>query len=160
MLKIRWSLGIWVLAALLSSCGTTHEKSTSALPTKTEPSPYTFIDSTEYFADRTASVSMRASFDTRNPSAMSSGYKFQFRTISETPILLNSISIIAGGKRIFIEPGQVVLPKHKSVTLSLPLEASQFIATFPSALLQFKHNNISQLLAITLHRLQEFDPHP
>lgn len=166
--KVRWChtqrpspfFSILLFILLLSGCGTTTQKPTPAASAQTPAldKPYTFIDSTEYFADRTASVSMRATFDTTGTATMSTGYKFQFRSISKSPIFLSSMSIIAGGKRFFVEKGQVTLTNNKSVTLTLPLEDSQFIGTFPSALLQFKHNNLSHILTITLHQLQEFIP--
>jgi len=89
---------------------------------------------------------------------MNKGYKFQFRTISTRPVFLNSISIVAGGKRIFLEEKQIVLPPQKSITLDLSLEDSLFIGKYPSALLQFRQNNISQIFAIELHQLKEFVP--
>lgn len=121
------------------------------------PSPFNYVDSTQYFAERTGSVSMRATFNKKD-SVMAEGYKFQFRTINPRPVFLNSVSIIAGGKRIFLEEGQIVLPSQKGITLPLSLEDSAFIAGFPSALLQFKQNNISEIFTIELHQLSIFKP--
>jgi len=100
---------------------------------------------------------MRATFN-KKTSTMDQGYKFQFRTISTRPVFLNSISVIAGGKRIFLEEGQIVLPSQQGITLTLPLEDSLFISKYPSALLQFRQNNVSQIFAIELHQLKEFTP--
>jgi len=128
-------------------------------PDKSQPtiSPYNYVDSTEYFAERTGSVSLRATFS-KQDSKMDEGYKLQFRTISPRPVFLNSISVVAGGKRIFLEEGQIVLPSQKGVTLEASLEDSLFIGKFPSALLQFKQNNISEILTIELHQLKKFSP--
>lgn len=120
-------------------------------------SPYNYVDSTEYFAKRTGSVSLRATFS-KTTSTMDEGYKFQFRTISPRPVFLNSISVVAGGKRIFLEEGQIVLPSQQGITLEASLEDSLFIGKFPSALLQFRQNNVSEIFAIELHQLKEFVP--
>ena len=121
-------------------------------------SPYTYVDSTQYFNDRTASVSMRATFTNNSPSSMEHGYLFQFRSINQKPAFLNSISIIAGGSRFFLEEGQVVLPTQKGLTLKLSLEESLEIAKYPASLLQFRHNNQSYLFSIELHQLKVFSP--
>ncbi len=133
----------------LAGCSNTPDKNAPPV------SPYHYVDSTEYFAERTGSISMRATFS-KEKSAMAEGYKFQFRTISSRPVFLNSISIVAGGKRIFIEEGQIVLPSGQGVTLELSLEDSLFISQFPSTLLQFRQNNISEIFAIELHQLTTF----
>ncbi len=137
---------------LVVACGTSPDKQEVVV------SPYTHVDSTTYFAERTGSVSMRATFSRGQSSTMSDGYKFQFRTISNRPVFLNSISIVAGGKRFFLEQGQIVLPSQKGVTLQLPLKDSLFVAQYPSALLQFKQNNTSEIFSIELHQLKEFAP--
>ncbi len=137
---------------LLTACQTSPEKQVVVV------SPYTHVDSTTYFSERTASVSMRATFNRGQSATMSEGYKFQFRTISNRPVFLSSISIVAGGKRFFLEQGQIVLPSQKGVTLQLPLKDSVFVAQFPSALLQFKQNNTSEIFSIELHQIKEFAP--
>jgi hypothetical protein len=143
---------IFIFAFLLTACGSTQDK------TPPPPSPYTFVDSTLYFYERQSSISMRAIFNRDDTSKMAEGYKFQFRTISNKPVFISSISIVAGGKRIFLKEGQVVLPTGKGISLSLPLDASLFAAKFPSALVQFKHNNDSQIFSIELHQLKKFVP--
>ena len=121
--------------------------------------PYTYIDSTLYYADRQASISVRASFNQQNNNAgLAEGYRFQFRSIRAEPVFLNSISIVAGGKRFFLEAGQVVVPNQQGVTLQLPLDESKFVASFPSALIQFRHNNDSYIFSIELHQLKPFTP--
>jgi hypothetical protein len=155
--RLGWhqsSITLLLLSSIfLSACGSAPEKNQQA-----SISPYTYVDSTLYFAERTASVSMRATFNREQPSGMAEGYLFQFRTISNKPAFLNSISIVAGGKRLFLEEGQIVLPNQKGVTLQLSLEDSLFVAQYPSALVQFRHNNDSQIFSIELHQLTEFTP--
>jgi len=121
-----------------------------------QPPPYTFVDSTLYFAEQTASVSLRATFHQEKSAGMAKGYQFQFRTISQQPVFLNSISLVAGGKRLFIEEGQSVLPANKGITFRVSLDDSRWLASYPSALLQFKYNGQSVLKRISLHRLEEF----
>lgn len=142
---------ILLLSFILIACESTPDKN------KTPISPYNYVDSTEYFAERTGSVSMRATFS-KKTSTMDKGYQFQFRTINSRPVFLNSISIVAGGKRIFLEEGQIVLPPQKGATLTMSLEDSLFVGKYPSALLQFRQNNISQIFAIELHQLKAFVP--
>ena len=142
-----------VLTFLLAACASSPKE--TGIPPE---ALYAHVDSTMYFAQRTASVSMRATFNRQGRTSLVDGYKFQFRSIDEKPAFLNSVSIIAGGKRIFLEEGQIVLPTGQGVTLQLSLEDSNFIAAFPSALLQFRHNRESQIYAIELHQLQEFSP--
>lgn len=144
-------LPLFFIFIALSAC--------SSKPIK-EPSPpslFNYVDSTEYFAERTGSVSMRAVFN-KSDSVLAQGYKFQFRTISTKPVFLNSVSIIAGGKRVFLEEGQIVLPSLKGITLQLSLEDSLYIASFPSALLQFRQNNQSEIYTIELHQIEIFKP--
>jgi hypothetical protein len=153
------SNGQWALTTLILSILCLLVIGCESAPNKSQPaiSPNNYVDSTEYFAERKGSVSLRATFSKKN-SKMGSGYKFQFRTISPRPTFLNSISVVAGGKRIFLDEGQIVLPSQKGVTLELSLEDSLFIGTFPSALLQFKQNNASEIFTIELHQLKEFSP--
>ena len=165
-----------IVAAVLSACGTTPEQSagtdnttpaTSAQNKQTQTqqidreanpeSAYTYVDSTVLFAEKTASVSLRASFGTQDP-GMKQGYQLQFRTLSDTPVFLSSISVIAGGQRLFVEEGQIVLPQKKGISLSLSLEESLFIGEYETALLQFRYNNESFLMQIRLHQLSEFIP--
>jgi hypothetical protein len=140
-------------AAFLTSC--------TAPSPKPSPSPvslYTFVDSTLYFNDRNSSISMRAAFDKGSSSNMIKGYLFQFRTISKEPIFLSSVSILTGGRRLFIEDGQQILTAEKSVTFNLSLEESLFVADFSKALFQFKQNNKSEIFIVDLHQLGEFIP--
>lgn len=126
-------------------------------PVAQKPS-FDYVDSTLYFSERQSSVSLRATFKRGSTSGMAEGYQFQFRTISAKPVFLDSISIIAGGKRLFLEEGQIVLPGQRGVTFRLSLQESLVVAGFPSALLQFRYNNDSYMFAIELHQLREFVP--
>jgi hypothetical protein len=133
----------------------------AAKPPKISPGPeslYSFVDSTLYFNDRKSSISMRATFGKDSSSKMTKGYLFQFRTITEKPIFLSSASIVAGGKRLFIEQGQQLLTAEKSTTVNLSLEESLFVSGFSKALLQFKQNNKSEIFIIELHQLNKFIP--
>lgn len=140
-----------ICVIVLSAC---ESKPIQEAPTV---SPYNYVSSTEYFADRTSSISMRAAFS-KTDSKMAEGYRFQFRTINKGAVFLDSISVIAGGKRIFLEENQIVLPPDRGLTLQLPMEDSLFVAKFPTTLLQFRQNNVSYIFAIELHQLRPFTP--
>ncbi len=124
-------------------------------------------DSTVYFADRTASVSMRPSFkntinsnnDPQKPliiQPLNNGYQLQFRTIRKNNIVLEKIDIIAGGKRIPISEGQVFIPANKGLRLSLSLENSLLINKDDKAILAFTFDGESFLVSIKYHRINEF----
>ena len=141
------------MAVFLTSCATPTTESTPSAK-----SLYTFIDSTLYFNERESSVSMRATFNKGNNTKIIKGYLFQFRTITEQPIFLSSASIIAGGRRLPLEEGQLLLSAQNNVTLKLSLEDSLFAANFSSVLFQFKQNNASEIFVIELHQLDNFYP--
>lgn len=163
------TLLVATLVLLISACGSAPtQTNTTTLPQapldKPEPVPattitgnLTYVDSTVLFAEDTASASMRATF-TPDGTKMLEGYKFQFRSIKTDVVFLSSISIIAGGERIFLEEGQIALPKERGITLSLSLEDSLAIANYKTALLQFRYDNESFLMEIALHKLAEFLP--
>ena len=146
----RLHLFFLLLLLTLAGCQSTNDQIPAA--------PYTYVESTQLFDNRTASVSMRATFTNSSPSIMERGYLFQFRRINQQAAFLSSISIIAGGQRYFLEEGQVVLPAQQGLTLKLSLDESLEIAKYPSSLLQFKYNNQSYLFSIELHQLKEFAP--
>lgn len=141
------------MAVFLASCATPTTE-----PTSNAKSLYTFIDSTLYFNERESSVSMRATFSKGNNTKIIKGYLFQFRTITQNPIFLSSASIIAGGRRLPLEEGQLLLSTKNNVTLELSLEDSLFAANFSSVLFQFKQNNASEIFVIELHQLDNFYP--
>ena len=154
-IKITHSLVVSCLffVIFLTGCSAPSPK-----PTPSPESLYTFVDSTLYFNDRKSSISMRATFGKGSTSKMLKGYLFQFRTITKEPIFLSSASIVAGGKRLFIEEGQRLLTAEKSTTFNLSLQDSLFAAEFPKVLLQFKQNNQSEIFIIELHQLDKFIP--
>jgi len=165
-IPLFFNSAIMALALLLSACGSmpaTPTDSTATEPTTAEPikepaAPFTYVDSTLLFAEETASASMRATFNREGNADMAQGYQFQFRSISPEVIFLSSISVVAGGERIFLEEGQIALPKEKGITLTLSLEESLKIAEYETALFQFKFDNESFLMAISLHKLSEYLP--
>jgi len=145
---------------LLNACGSNQTKQNTSSPANTadQAPAFTFVDSTILFDDETASVSMRATFDRQGNATMAEGYKFQFRSINPEVTFLSSISIVAGGDRIFLEEGQIALPKEKGITLQLSLEESLNIAQFETALFQFRFGNESFLVTLGLHKLSEYSP--
>ena len=148
-------------ALLLSACSSnpSQENQPPAVPDTVEQElAFTFVDSTILFDNETASVSMRATFDREGNATMAEGYKFQFRSINPEVTFLSSISIVAGGDRIFIEEGQIALPKEKGITLQLSLEESLNIAQYKTALFQFRFGNESFLMALSTHKLSEYLP--
>jgi hypothetical protein len=139
----------------MTSCTTQTMKPT---PTSTPEPLFTFVDSTLFFNDRNSSISMRTTFNKGTNYNMVKGYFFQFRTITKKPIFLSSVSIVAGGKRLFLEEGQLLLTEKNSVTLNLSLENSLLITQFPKVLFQFKQNNKSEIFIIDLHQLDQYIP--
>ncbi len=125
-------------------------------------------DSTIYFSNRQASISMRASLESSTPSDalsnsrplfikdLKAGYKLQFRSIHQENILIEQMSIVAGGKLFIITEKPFFIPSNKSVNLSLSLEDSLFISQQDDAVLRFKYEGESQLLTIKSHKLNNF----
>ncbi|MFT6791198.1 MAG: hypothetical protein ACJA04_000398 [Cellvibrionaceae bacterium] len=148
----RTLVGLLGLLCLSTSCSTVNE----IIPIPS--SPYTFVDSTVYFAERTASLSMRSTFKKSQTATITEGYKFQFRTINTKPVFLGSISLIAGGKIFFLEEGQVILLSQNEVNFELSLETSQFLVSYTPALIQFRYNNESVIFTIDLHQVKTFSP--
>ena len=138
----------------------------AALPKETASSQHTLLhnDSTVYFNDRKASVSMRASFsnnidhneDSPIIQTLSTGYKLQFRSISRENVLINNVFIIAGGKRIIVSEGDFFVAPNKGITLSLSHEDSLFIQQQNDAVLRFTIDGESQLMNMKHHKLTEF----
>lgn len=159
--KILFNSVLISLTLFLVSCGSTPTQTDTTSqdsPAAEEVSPFTYVDSTILFAEDTASASMRATFNREGNTTMAEGYKFQFRSVNDEVIFLSSISVIAGGERIFLEEGQIALPKEKGITLQLSLEDSLKIAEYETALFQFRFDNESFLMQIALHKLSEYLP--
>ena len=159
--KTLFSSAVISLALFLSACGSNPTQTGTTpevLPVVEEVPAFTYVDSTILFAEDTASASMRATFNREGNTTMAEGYKFQFRSVNNEVIFLSSISVVAGGERIFLEEGQIALPKEKGITLQLSLEDSLKIAEYETALFQFRFDNESFLMQISLHKLSEYLP--
>jgi hypothetical protein len=128
-------------------------------------------DSTLYFANKTASISMRASFT--KPSSnkasgpleavsplivqpLAKGYKLQFRTLNRDNLLINQASIIVGGRKIVIAKDAFFVPYNKGITLSLSLEDTQYISKHDNAVLGFTYDNKSLVVTIKNHKISNF----
>lgn len=144
---------------------------TAGTPTKpSEPQESIFHqDSTVYFAKRTASVSMRASFkntiargnNLQQPlkiQPLNNGYKFQFRTVRKDNVAIGKVDVIAGGKRIVVSNEKVFLPANQGLTLTLSLADSLFTSEKDDAILAFTFNGNSYLVNIKDHQISEFIP--
>ena len=148
-----------LLPLLLSAC-----QGTPTTPKKdqtTVSKPLIHQDSTIYFANKTASISMRASFTNTGggtEQALATGYKLQFRSIQEGNVSISQVSIIAGGKKITLNEQGFLLPPNQGATLSINLEDTRYITGHPDATLRFKYEGESQLMSIKQHRLSEFAP--
>jgi uncharacterized lipoprotein YajG len=154
-LSFKWLYVL--LSLLLAGCQTTP----SALNKTQSSAKSTLIhqDSTVYFAKKTASISMRASFSNTSGGVQQSlvdGYKLQFRSIQKRNISIRRVSIIAGGKKIILSEQGFLLPPHQGATLPISIEDTHFIAQQEDAVLRFKYEGESQLMTIRQHRLKEF----
>lgn len=153
------------LCILLSACQSTPE------PTKKVDAPEILHqDSTVYFADKKASVSMRASFIQRtiqgnqtDPLSQSTttqllngGYQLQFRSIDKGNNSIEDVSVVAGGKKFSLSTTSLLIPQNKWVILGLTEEESLFIAQQSDATLRFRYNQTSYLMSIRNHTLSEF----
>ena len=143
-----------VLAMILIGC-----QSQATKPEAPVAKPLIHEDSTVYFADKTASLSMRATFESENQShqqELTRGYKFQFRSIQKRNVSISQVSIIAGGKKINLSENRFLLPPQKGITLNLSLEDTHYIDQQQDAILRFKYEGESQLMSLKGHRLIEF----
>jgi hypothetical protein len=122
-------------------------------------------ESTVYFANKTASISMRASFTNMPNNKVSGplivqplvdGYKLQFRTLNKDHLLINQASIIVGGKKIIIANDAFFVPYNKAINLSLSLEDTQYISQHDNAILGFSYANESLVMMIKNHKLSMF----
>lgn len=126
-----------------------------------------YQDSTVYFANKTASISLRASLLNTIPSnkesnhplviqPLTKGYQLQFRSINKENISISQASIVAGGKKITISDAAFFIPYNQGITLSLSLEDTQYISQQSDAVLRFKYNNHSVIITLSNHTIKEF----
>ena len=124
-------------------------------------------DSTVYFADKKASISLRASFiqktnestDTTSNTTTQSlmgGYKLQFRSIFKGNSTIGHVSIIAGGRRIVLSDKPLFIQSTKGLTINTSIEDALFIMAYNDATLRFTFNQTSHLMSINNHTLSEF----
>jgi hypothetical protein len=159
--KLRYLLLILPLMALFAC---TNTPSAKPIEVKEE---ILHQDSTVYFANRKASISMRASFsntikaspDTNKPliiQPLFEGYKLQFRSIAQENMLIDQVSIVADGRNIVLADNSFFIPPNKGITLSVSLEDTLFISQQAEAVLRFKFNNASKIITIKNHQISEF----
>jgi hypothetical protein len=125
-------------------------------------------DSTVYFSDKKASVSLRASFiqEISEPSntkesrittqSLMNGYQLQFRAILKGNNTVEQVSIIAGGKRFLLSDKPLFIQVNKGLTINTNKEDAVFIMNQSDATLRFKFNQASYLMSIRHHTLSEF----
>ena len=135
------------------------EKSTERVIEKTEE--YDYRDSTLFFDEIHASLSMRVTFNKRTTfkkgaNGLVKDYKFQFRSRRDLPVKISNIAITASGKRIFLEPGTLYLPKNKPLIFALSATDSQFIQHQPQAIFLFEYEDNSNAVLIEEHKLVKF----
>ena len=125
-------------------------------------------ESTVLFANKKASVSLRASFiqktsgvnDTTTSGtttqSLLNGYKFQFRAILKGNNTIEKVSIIAGGEKIVLSDKPLFILPGKGLTINTNKEDALFIMNQNDATLRFKFNQESHLMSIRNHTLSEF----
>ncbi|MFT5117009.1 MAG: hypothetical protein ACI9NY_000536 [Kiritimatiellia bacterium] len=159
---LRQTMAFSLCLLLISILGCVH-----APPPKKVAQQATIFhqESTVYFANKTASISMRASFSNalQNKSSgplivqpLIEGYKLQFRTLKKDNLLIKQASIIVGGKKIVIADDAFFVPYNKGISLSLSLEDTQYISQHDNAILGFNYDNESLLVSIKSHKLSNF----
>ena len=121
---------------------------------------YDYLDSTLFFDEIHASLSMRATFKRstfeKGADGLVENYKFQFRSRRDLPVKISNIAIIVAGKRIFLESGTSYLPKNKPLIFTLSTADSQFIQDQPQAIFLFEYQNDSKAVLIEGHKLVKF----
>jgi len=144
------------LCTLIGGCQTASTKEAS--PSNPIQNSLIHQDSTVYFADKTASISMRASFINNGSleQPIADGYKLQFRSIKKGNVLISQVSIVAGGKKISLTEGSFFVPYNKGINLQLSKEDTLFISQHNDATFRFKHDNESYLMSIRQHKINEF----
>lgn len=143
-----------VLVLSCQTTGTLDNSNKNNDPGGTKPTVEqgNFIDSTLYFNDKTASVSLRAPMNERGQ--LGSGYQLQFRALNSVP--LKNIVIITGGERIVLERGLVYVSANKGLNYSLSLSDSLYIAVNPRSTLLFEFDGQSKIIEMKDHKLTSF----
>lgn len=145
-------------SAVLVACQTTSTRDKANTANQAAKASDVFHrDSTHYFADKTASVSLRATFsntENANEQKLLSGYKLQFRTINLKGGTIGQVTIIAGGRQITLSENGFVIPPNQGINLQLSLEDTRFIHQQNDGLLRFRFQDESQLIQIQDHALQ------
>ena len=154
------------LALTITACATNTLRPTaeSTSQEKATASELFHQDSTVYFADKKASVSLRASFiqeTTQSPyevttQSLMNGYKLQFRSILKGNNVIEKVSIIAGGKKITLLDKPLFIQENKGLIINSSKEEALFIMDKSDATLRFKFNQQSYLMSLRNHTLSEF----
>ncbi|MFT7386852.1 MAG: hypothetical protein ACI8VC_000087 [Candidatus Endobugula sp.] len=155
------------LSLLLLSCGQLPLKENGQQKETVGTNNIFHQDSTVYFTDKKSSVSLRASFlqksiDTSSTAgsmasqSLINGYKLQVRTILPGTNVVDSASIIAGGKLILLTESELFLRSGKGLIISISSEDTFFINQQRDATLRFLFNGKSHLMSIRGHQINEF----
>lgn len=154
--KFLLPLTLCFLTLILSACQPTKEKPSSISKAQAATGSI-YRDSTHYFLNRTASISMRATLS-NNSQTIIEGYKLQFRTIRNQNVAITDASIVAGGQYFSIANKEFFIDKQRAITLQLELNNTQLIQQQSDAVLRFKADGESLLFIIQNHQLQPFLP--
>lgn len=137
-------------------------KAQTAVKPKPKPT-YRYIESTLFFDDEKASVSLRAAVHSpsvSNPSAtvlpLVSGYQFQFRSVNDTAVPTGNVAIKSDGDMIVVEAGHAFIPSGKGVTFVLGLKDSRRVNAASDAILLFDYKNKLHQVIIHQHQLIEW----
>lgn len=158
---------VLLLAALLMGCQSARPNQVEKNIATSEVNQSVFYqDSTLYFAEKTASISLRASFtqqvvsneQSQELQPLANGYKFQFRSTNTQNRIIGNASIVAGGKKITITDKTLFIPQNQGLTVSISLEDTVLIESQGQAVLGFEYNGESQLFTIINHQLAPFIP--
>ena len=152
-----------LIVGMLAACESQQTRPENSKTSDSDTSSQNIIhqDSTVYFANRTASVSLRASFISQPASiyqTLNTGYKIQLRSIQRRNISISQVSIIAGGRKIELSKKSFLLPPNKAIILDINLDDTLFIQQQADAVLQFKYDGKSQLMSLKEHQLSQFSP--
>jgi len=165
------SIVLLCLSLLITACANTDTSTDTSTEIKNTSDVF-HQDSTIYFADKKASVSLRASFiqETSQESietdgtvtagvttqSLINGYKLQFRTLLKGNNTLEQVSVIAGGKKIVLSDQSLFIQANKGLIINANKKDTLFIIEKGDATLRFKFNQTSYLMSIRNHTLSEF----